>query len=121
VGSSKADFRAASPIRSFASASSPSGTCEASGSNTFVSTTEVADSGVTATERTCSSGLRETSWIESTAPSELTQRRGSRRRRSAFRAYSIDEIGATSSSPASTRRLSSVGTPWISSTSASSR
>ena len=41
--------------------------------------------------------------------------------RSAFRAYSIDEIGATSSSPASTRRLSSVGTPWISSTSASSR
>jgi amino acid transporter len=75
--------------------------------------------GVTATVRTCSSGFRETSWIESTAPSELTHRRGSSRRRSAFRAYSIDEIGARSSSPASTRRLSSVGTPWISSTSAS--
>ena len=30
---------------------------------------------------------------------------------SAWRAYSIDEIGATSSSPATRRRLSSVGTP----------
>ena len=58
-------------------------------------------SGVTATVRTCSSGVFETSWIESTAPSDETQSRGSRRSRSALRAYSIDEIGATSSSPAS--------------------
>ena len=60
---------AASPISSFASASSPSGTCAASGSSTFVSTTDVADSGVTATVRIRSSGSFETSWIESTAPS----------------------------------------------------
>ena len=39
----------------------PSGTCSASGSSTFVKTTEVADSGVTAITRTCSSGFRETS------------------------------------------------------------
>jgi len=57
-----------------------------------VSATDVADSGVTATTRTCSSGLRETSWIESTAPSEATQSRGSNRSLSACRAYSIDEI-----------------------------
>ena len=62
-----------------------------------------------------------TSWIESTAPSDETQTRGSSRRRSAFRAYSIDEIGAMSISPSSSRRLSSVGTPVISSTSATSR
>ena len=73
------------------------------------------------TERTCSRGLRETSWIESTAPSEPTHSRGSRRRRSALRAYSIDEIGARSSSPASSRAFRSVGTPCTSSTSASSR
>ena len=76
-----------------------------------VSTTEVALSGVTATERTCPNGIRVTSWIESTAPSDETQRRGRIRRRSAFRAYSIDGIGAMSSSPASSMRLSSVGTP----------
>ena len=121
VGSSNALFSAASPISSVASASSPSGTCAASGSSTFVSTTEVALSGVTATVRTCSSGLRATSWIESTAPSEETQSRGSRRSRSALRAYSIEEIGARSSSPASSRAFSSVGTPCTSSTSASSR
>ena len=56
VGSSNADFSAASPISSFASASSPSGTWRASGSSTFVSTTDVADSGVTATVRIRSSG-----------------------------------------------------------------
>ena len=82
---------------------------------------DVADSGVTATIRTCSSGLRATSWIESTAPSEATQSRGRSFSLSAFRAYSIDEIAAVSSSPATTMRLSSVGTPWISSTSASTR
>jgi hypothetical protein len=37
--------------------------------------------------------MRVTSWIESTAPSEETQRRGRRRSRDALRAYSIDEIG----------------------------
>ena len=74
-------------------------------------TTDVALSGVTATLRTWPSGMRVTSWIESTAPSEETQRRGSRRSRDALRAYSIDEIGATSSSPASSIRFSSVGTP----------
>ena len=121
VGSSNALLSAASPIRSFASASSPSGTCSASGSSTFVRTTEVALSGVTATVRTRSSGRRETSWIESTAPSEETQRRGRMRSGSAWRAYSIDEIGARSISPARSRRLSSVGTPSTSSTSASSR
>ena len=45
----------------------------------------------------------------------------SRRSRSALRAYSIDEIGATSISPASRRAFRSVGTPCTSSTSASSR
>ena len=78
-------------------------------------------SGVTATVRTCSSGTRETSWIESTAPSEETQSRGRIRSVSAWRAYSIDEIGARSISPATSRRLRSVGTPCTSSTSASSR
>ncbi len=88
-------------MRSFASASSPSGTCSASGSSTFVSATDVADSGVTATTRTCSSGLRDTSWIESTAPSDATHRRGSSLSLSALRAYSIDEMGAVSSWPSS--------------------
>jgi hypothetical protein len=86
-----------------------------------VRTTDVALSGVTAIDRTCSSGFRETSWIESTAPSEDTHSRGRMRSRSACRAYSIDEIGARSISPSSSRRLSSVGTPATSSTSASSR
>ncbi len=72
-------------------------------------------------ERMRSSGIGETSWIESTAPSEETQSRGSTFRRSAFRAHSIDGIGATSTSPASSFRASSVGTPLTSSTSASSR
>ena len=99
VGSSNADFSAASPISSFASAFSPSGTCVAPGRSTFVRTTDVADSGVTATVRISSSGTLETSWIESTAPSLETQRRGSRSSVSAWRAYSIDEIGAASSSP----------------------
>ena len=76
---------------------------------------------MTATVRTCSSGVFETSWIESTAPSDETQSRGSMRRRSALRAYSIDEIGAMSSSPASSCPFSAVGTPCTSSTSASSR
>jgi hypothetical protein len=80
-----------------------------------VSTTDVADSGVTATVLIASSGSFVTSWIESTAPSDETQRRGSRRSESAWRAYSIDEIGAVSSSPAIRRRLSSVGTPVTSS------
>ena len=44
---------------------------------------------------------RETSWIESTAPSDETQSRGRMRSLSALRAYSIDEIGARSSSPSS--------------------
>jgi hypothetical protein len=86
-----------------------------------VSTTEVADSGVIATTRTCSSGLRETSWIDSTAPSDATHSRGKSRSLSALRAYSIDEIGAVSSSPSTSSRLSSVGTPDTSSTSASTR
>ena len=76
-----------------------------------MSTTDVALSGVTATVRTCSSGSFDTSWIESTAPSEDTQSRGRSRSRSAFRAHSIDGIGATSTSPASRRRARSVGTP----------
>ena len=66
---------------------------------------------MTATVRICSSGIGETSWIESTAPSEETQSRGRSRSRSAFRAHSIDGIGATSTSPASSARASSVGTP----------
>src|SRR5690349_20118079 len=65
--------------------------------------------------------MRVTSWIESTAPSEETHSRGSSRSASAWRAYSIDEIGATSISPSSSIRLSSVGTPVTSSTSYSSR
>ena len=86
-----------------------------------MSTTDVADSGVTATVWIDSSGSLETSWIESTAPSLETQSRGSRSSVSAWRAYSIDEIGAVSSSPATRRRLSSVGTPVTSSNSASTR
>ena len=42
------------------------------GGGSRVSTTEVALSGVTATERTWAKGMRVTSWIESTAPSEET-------------------------------------------------
>ena len=76
---------------------------------------------MTATERTRPSGIRVTSWIESTAPSDETQSRGSSRSESAWRAYSIDEIGAMSSWPSSSSRLSSVGTPMTSSTSYSSR
>ena len=94
-----------------------SGACSASGSSTFVSATEVADSGVTATVDTRSSGTRDTSWIESTAPSDATHSRGSNRSVSAWRAYSIEEIGAVSSSPATSIRFSSVGTPCTSSTS----
>ena len=71
----------------------------AAGSSTFVSTTDVADSGVTATVLIASSGSLEISWIESTAPSDETQSRGSRSSESACRAYSIDEIGAVSISP----------------------
>ena len=96
-----------------ASAGCSSGTSSTSPSSTRVSTTEVALSGVTATERTCSSGFRVISWIESTAPSVDTHRRGSSRSRSAFRAYSIELIGATSSSPPISIRLSVVGTPEI--------
>src|SRR5918995_314806 len=110
---------AASPMRSCASASSSSATCSASGRSTRTSTAEVALSGVTATRLMRSSGTRETSWIESTAPSEDTQRRGKMRSRSACRAYSIEEIGARSISPSSKRAFRSVGTPAISSTSAS--
>ena len=73
-----------------------------SGSSTFVSTTEVALSGVTATERTRPSGMRVTSWIESTAPSDETQSaRQEPQRGRRCRAYSIDEIGAMSISPSS--------------------
>ncbi len=108
-------------MRSVASASSPSGTCSASGRSTFVSTTDVADSGVTATTRTCSSGFLDTSWMDSTAPSDATQRRGSSRSLSALRAYSIDEMGAVSSSPSISSRFNSVGTPSTSSTSVSTR
>ena len=57
VGSSKALFKAASPISSVASACSPSGTWSASGSSPFVSTTEVALSGVTATRAHLLEGL----------------------------------------------------------------
>ena len=91
-------------MSSFASASIPSGTISAFGSRIRVRTTEVALSGVTATERTCPNGSRVTSWIESTAPSDETHRRGRIRSRSAFRAYSIDGIGAMSSSPSSSIR-----------------
>ena len=83
------------------------------------STTEVALSGVTATDLTWPKGRRVTSWIESMAPSEETQSRGRIRSRSWFRAYSMDGIGAMSISPSSSIRLSSVGTPTTSSTSAS--
>ncbi len=107
-------------MSSLASASIPSGTISAFGKRMRVSTTEVALSGVTATERTWPNGIRVTSWIESIAPSEETHTRGRIRRRSAFRAYSIDGIGAMSISPSSSMRLSSVGTPDTSSTSASS-
>ncbi len=107
-------------MRSVASASSPSGTCSASGRSTRTSTTDVALSGVTATERIERSGAFETSWIESTAPSEETQTRGRIRSAWACRAYSIDEIGARSTLPSSSAWFSSVGTPGISSTSASS-
>ena len=72
---------------------------------------------MTATVRTRPSGIRVTSWIESTAPSDETQRRGMSRSRGALRAYSIEEIGAMSISPARSIRFSSVGTPVISSTS----
>jgi hypothetical protein len=82
-------------------------------------TTEVALSGVTATERICPKEILVTSWIESIAPSDDTQSRGRICSRSAFRAYSIDGIGAMSSSSSSSIRLSSVGTPTTSSTSAS--
>ena len=109
-------FASDSPL-SYAS----SGAWSASGSSTFVSATDVADSGVTATVRTCSSGTRDTSWIESTAPSDATHSRGSSRSLSASRAYAIEEIGAVSSSPATSIRFSSVGTPSTSSTSASTR
>ncbi len=68
-----------------------------------------------------SSGVFEISWIDSTAPSLDTHSRGSSRSVSALRAYSIDEIGATSSCPATSWRFSSVGTPTTSSTVASSR
>ena len=91
------------------------------GSSTFVSTTEVALSGVTATDRTRPRGTRSTSWIESTAPSDETQSRGRRRSWSALRAYSIDEIGAMSSSPSSSSGSARSGTPTTSSTSYSSR
>ena len=76
---------------------------------------------MTATERICEKGARETSWIDSTAPSDETHIRGSRRSEDAWRAYSIDEIGAMSSWPSSSIRFSSVGTPGISSTSTLSR
>ncbi len=76
---------------------------------------------MTATDRIASSGSFETSWIESTAPSEETQSRGRSSSVSAWRAYSIEEIGAASISPATRRRLSSVGTPATSSYSASTR
>ena len=74
-----------------------------------------------ATERTRSSGTRVISWIDSTAPSDETQRRERIRSRSAWRAHSIEEIGARSSSPATSCAFSSVGTPLTSSTSWSSR
>jgi len=93
----------------------------ARGSSTFASTTDVALSGVTAIERICGNGVGETSWIESTAPSDDTQSRGSSRSRGAFRAYSIDEMGATSISPSRSMRLSVVGTPVTSWTSCVSR
>ena len=86
-----------------------------------MSTTDVALSGVTATELTWPSGMRLTSWIESTAPSDETHSRGISRSPTAFRAYSIEEIGATSSWPSSSIAFSSVGTPVTSSTSALSR
>ena len=84
------------------------------------STTEVALSGVTATERTWPNGSLVTSWMESIAPSDETQSRGRIRKRSELRAYSMDGIGAMSISPSSNILVSSVGTPTISSTSASS-
>ena len=76
---------------------------------------------MTATDLTRSSGSLETSWIESTAPSLETHSRGRSSSESAWRAYSIDEIGAVSSSPAMSIRFSTVGTPCTSSNSASTR
>jgi hypothetical protein len=87
----------------------------------LASTTDVALSGVTAIERICGKGVRETSWIESTAPSDETHMRGRIRSEEACRAYSIDEIGARSSCPSSSIRFSSVGTPLTSSTSTLNR
>ena len=74
-----------------------------------------------AIDRICGNGVRETSWIESTAPSDETHIRGRIRRLAACRAYSIEEIGARSSRPSRSIPLSSVGTPCTSSTSAFSR
>ena len=121
VGSSNADFSAASPISSFASASSPSGTCVGVGQQHLREHDRGRRLGRDGDGADASSGVFETSWIESTAPSDETQSRGSSRSESAWRAYSIDEIGAVSSSPATSRRLSSVGTPMTSSYSASTR
>ena len=61
--------------------------------------------GVTAIERICGNGVRETIWIESTAPSDETHMRGRIRSEAAWRAYSIDEIGARSSCPSSSIRV----------------
>jgi len=96
-----------------ASAGCSRGTSSTSPRSTRVSTTDVALSGVIATERTCSSGFRVISWIESTAPSVETHSRGSSRSESALRAYSIELIGATSTSPCISIRFSWVGTPVI--------
>ena len=76
---------------------------------------------MTAIERIRSIGIGETSWIESTAPSDETQSRGSTFSRSAFRAHSIDGDRRHVDLAGEQLPASSVGTPLTSSTSASSR
>ena len=79
------------------------------------------DSGVTATSAPPRAGVARDELDRVDGSLEETQSRGRIRSRSALRAYSIEEIGARSISPASSLALSSVGTPCTSSTSASSR
>ena len=76
---------------------------------------------MTATVRTRCSGVFVTSWIDSTAPSEETQRPGISRSTSAWRAQWIEEIGAVSIAPSTSIRFSAVGTSCTSSYSASTR
>ncbi len=87
----------------------------------FVSTTDVADEAVSATGRPSSSasGRLWKSRIDATRPSALIERPGMITQRSAFRAYSMLEIGVTSNSPFRKARLSCEGGPLTTETSSS--